>query len=92
MTIDDETPKGKRDREQLQAIGRGLAAMLEHKAELEQAGIIFTLILADEGEQGVMTYCSSGERASMMKMLRELLDKLEVEAGADLINHHRSRS
>ena len=40
-------------------------------------GFGFTLVLYSYGENGVMTYLSSGQREDCIKMLRECADKIE---------------
>lgn len=87
MTVNDnETPKSRRDRLQLQAIARGMAEFLDRRAGLREGGIGFTLVLYDFGEKGNLAYASNGNREDMMSTLRELLEKMEIERAALLIN------
>jgi len=86
MTVNDnETPKARKDRLQLQAITRGLAELIERKGELRQAGIGFALVLYDFGDRGSIAYASNGNREDMRKALREMLEKMDIEAAAKLI-------
>lgn len=91
MTDDNETPQAWRARMKLQAITRALGEWLDRKAGLKEKGVGFTLLLWDVGEKGAITYCSNGNRADMMKAMRELLGKLEIEAGAQLIERGKRR-
>ena len=62
----------RQEMEQLAAgIGKGLA---KHVPD----GLAFTFILADFGDGGSMAYLSNAERADIVKMLREMADKLDT--------------
>lgn len=61
---------------QLEEEARGIGRLLKGKMP---NGAGFVLVVFDFGPGGWMTYLSSGERADCIKMLRELLSKLEKE-------------
>lgn len=63
--------------ELLSSLVRGLADPLRHS--LDGSGLGFALILFDFGEDGTMAYAADGERAGVIRMLRELADKLEAD-------------
>jgi len=86
MEIENETPERARSRKQLQRMAAGMAAMVEQKAGLRAAGIGFAIILFDlETTEVAIAYASSGERESMRKALRELLEKMDLDVEAAVL-------
>jgi hypothetical protein len=53
-------------------LGRALAKQL-------RPGVGFCLVLYNFGAEGNMAYLANGERESVIKLLRELCDKIEVK-------------
>jgi hypothetical protein len=80
----DEAPKAREMREQLQRLTVGLAAMLKKQLEGAQCG--FALVLFDFGEKGSMAYAADGVRGDMIKLFRETADKIEAAGEAKKFN------
>jgi hypothetical protein len=57
------------------SIGRTIAGVLPD-------GAGFTLVLFDFGADGNMTYLSNAQRADMVRMLEELIEKLRQSRGS----------
>lgn len=87
---ENETPKQRADREQLQRLAVGCANAL-NAIPLKDAGIGFAVILFDLGDtgRGNIAYVSNGQRADMATALRELLEKLLIEGEAQAIGARR---
>ncbi|HEX2678679.1 MAG TPA: hypothetical protein VHM19_18630 [Polyangiales bacterium] len=81
MIGENETPEQKAMREQLQRMAAGIAGMVKHTLQGAECG--FAVILFDFGKGGNMAYASDGQRADMMRALRELLGKMEMDALVD---------
>jgi len=62
----------KRLEEKLREIGHSIAGQLPR-------GAGFLLVLYDFGGTGSMTYLSNGDRADCVRMLGELLEKMQAE-------------
>lgn len=58
-------------------LGRRISAALGNEPGVPRIG--FTLVLFDFGPGGFMSYMANGDRAGVIRMLRELLEKLEKE-------------
>lgn len=70
-------PKEQREIEAFaQMLAQGLGEIVKEKFG---GRIFFTLLLGTFGEDGWMTYVSSGERAGMIQTLRELAAKVEAD-------------
>jgi hypothetical protein len=62
--------------EKLEAACRRLGNTI---GEVVGPGTAFMVVLSDFGDAGNMTYLSNVDRLDMVKMLRELADKLEAD-------------
>ena len=74
----DETARDELLRKELEGLTGALARLVDtHVPE----GYLFTLILMKAGPNGAMAYASSGQRQDCISMLREMADKIDVDAG-----------
>lgn len=82
----DETPESGRQRVQMQNIAAGIAKIL--KTMLKDSKLGFSIVLFDfnTADMNNMAYAANGERLDVIKLYRELADKLEVDAQAKAIN------
>lgn len=61
-------------REELEAVCASLGKTI---GEVIPAGTAFAFLLADFGEEGNAAYLSNAKRPDMVKMLREMADRIE---------------
>lgn len=92
MKNENETPEARKSREQMQSIAVGLAAGI--KGTLQGTKLGFSLVLFDfhDADMQNMAYAADGNRLDLIKMYRELADKLEIDQQAKRIDVTRRSS
>lgn len=91
MKHDDETPEQRAARLQLQKLTAMMAQLCRAHLDREQTGIGFALVMFDIGFKGSMAYAADGVREDLVKMFRELADKLEIDAQAKNVAFRTTR-
>jgi hypothetical protein len=90
--VEDETPAKRAARLELQKLTAEIGNLIA--AALPARHIGFALVLFDfaGANDGSMAYAATGQREDLVKMFRELADKLDVDAQAKSIAFRDPRS